>query len=63
MLVFGILRLDNLVMECSWIAPLTPVVIVMRGFVFSPWFRMFSINGLYLACLYVRACSGNDDHA
>ena len=28
------LRLDNLLMVCSWMAPLTPVVIVMRGFVY-----------------------------
>ena len=59
MLVFEILRLESLLMECSCVAPLTPVVIVMREFVFHPWFRMFSINGLYLACFCVRACSRN----
>ena len=34
----GILRLVNLLMDCSCIAPLTPVVIVMKGFVFHPLF-------------------------
>ena len=34
MLVFGILRSANLSMDCSWITPLTPTVIVIRGFVF-----------------------------
>ena len=59
MLVFEILRLASLLMECSCIAPLTHDVMVMRGLVFHMWFRMFSISGLYLACLCVRACSGN----
>ena len=36
MLFFGILRLDNLSMECSCMAPLTPAVIVIRGFVCHP---------------------------
>ena len=31
MLDFGILRLASLVMACSCMAPLTPVVMVMRG--------------------------------
>ena len=34
MLVFRILRSANLAMDCLWIAPFTPVVIVIRGFVF-----------------------------
>ena len=59
MLVFGILRLANFSMDCSWIAPLTPVVIVMRGFVFQPLFRIVLINGSYFAFFCVRACSGN----
>ena len=59
MLDFGILRLVNLLTNCSCIAPLTPAVIVMRGFVFHPLFCMLLINGSYLACLSVRACSGN----
>ena len=59
MLDFGILRLVNLAMACSCIAPLTPAMMVIRGFVFYPLFCMLLINGSYLACLCVRACSGN----
>ena len=40
-------------------APLTPVVMVIKRLVLQPWFRMVSINGSYLSCLWVRACSGN----
>ena len=39
-------------MDCSCIAPLTPVVIVTRGFVFHPLFCMLLINGW-------RVCTGN----
>ena len=46
-------------MEWLCIARLTPVVIVMRRFVFHPLFCMLLIKGSYLACLYMRACSGN----
>ena len=59
MLAFGILRLASLLMNCSCIAPLTPVVIVMRGFIFHPLFCMLLINGSYLACLCMRVCSGD----
>jgi hypothetical protein len=59
MLDFGILRLVNLVMACSCIAPLTPAAMVMRGFVFHPLFCMLLINESYLAYLCVRTCSGN----
>jgi hypothetical protein len=59
MLVFGIFRLASFSMDCSCIAPLTLVVIVMRGFVFQPLFPMALINGLYLACFCVMACSRN----
>ena len=38
-------------MECSCIAPLTPVVMVMRGLVFHPLFCMVSISGSYLVVL------------
>ena len=31
----------------------------MRGFVFHPRFCMLLINGSYLVCLCVRACSRN----
>ena len=43
--------------EC--IAPLTPAVIMIRGFVFHPLFCMLLINGSCLMCLCVRVCSGN----
>ena len=46
-------------MKCSWMAPLTPVVMVMRGLVFHPLLRMLSFSGSCLACLCVRACSRN----
>ena len=59
MLDFGILRLVDLLMDCSCIASLTPIVIVMRRFIFQPLFCMLLINGSYLACLCVRACLGN----
>ena len=59
MLDFGIFRIVTLSMKCSWMAPLTPVVMVMRGLVFHPLFRMLSFSGSYLACLCVRACLGN----
>jgi hypothetical protein len=38
MLVFENLRLASLLIDCSCIAPLTPIVIVIRGFVFQPLF-------------------------
>ena len=53
MLEFGIFGLVNLLMDCSCIAPLTPVVIVTRGFIFQPLFCILLINGSYLACLCV----------
>ena len=40
-------------------APLTLVVMVIKGLVLQPWFCMVSINGSYSSCLWVRACSGN----
>ena len=43
MLVFGILRLANLWMECSYVAPLTSVVMVIRGLVFHPWSCMVQL--------------------
>jgi hypothetical protein len=59
MLDFGILRSVGLLTECLCRASLTPTEIVMKGFVFHPMFCMLLINGSYLACLCVRACSGN----
>ena len=57
MLVFGILRLSNFSMDRLWMVPLTPTVIVIRGFVFQPLFRIVLISGSYFACFCVRACS------
>jgi len=59
MFVFGMLRSVNLVMDYSCMAPLTPTVIVMRGFVFHPLFFISLISGSYLACFCAMACSGN----
>ena len=56
---FGISRLVCILMACSWMAPLTHVVMVMRGFVFHPMFCMALISGSYLSCLYAKARSGN----
>ena len=55
MLVLGILTLVSLSMDCSCMALRTPAVIVIRGFVFHPWFCMLLSNGSYLVC----ASSGN----
>jgi hypothetical protein len=52
-LVFGIFRLVNFSMECSCMAPLTPVVMVMRGLVFHPLFSIALISDSYLA----RGCT------
>ena len=46
-------------MDCSWIAPCTPAIMVMTGWVFHPVCRMARFNGSYLACFCVVACSGN----
>ena len=59
MLDFGISSFASLPMECLCMALLTPAVMVMRGLVFHPLFRMVSFGESYLACLWVRACLGN----
>jgi hypothetical protein len=59
MVDFGIFMWASLLMECSCMAPLTPAVMVIRGFVCHPRFCMVLINGSYLLCLCVRAWSGN----
>ena len=59
MLDFGMSIFVSFSMECSCMAPLTPAVIVMRGLIFQPLFWRVLFNGSYLACLCVRACSGN----
>ena len=38
MLGLGMLRSCNLLMDCSCMAPRTPAMIVIRGFVFHPLF-------------------------
>ena len=58
MLVFGILRSVNLLMDCLCMAPFTPTVIVISGFVFQPLFLVALISVSYLACFCVMACSG-----
>jgi hypothetical protein len=40
-------------------APMNPAMMVMRGLVFHPLLCMVLINGLYLVCLCMRACSEN----
>ena len=59
MLVFGMLRSSNFLMDCSCMAPLTPDVMVIRGFVFHPLFFMSLISGSYLECFCVMAYYGN----
>ena len=56
---FGNLMFVSLLMDYSCMAPLTPTVMVMRGFVFHLLFLIISISGSYLLCLCVRACFGN----
>ena len=45
----------SLLIKCLCIAPLTHIVIVMRGLVFHLLFCMVLISGSYLVCLCVRA--------
>ena len=59
MLDFGNLSLSYCSMECSWMAPLTPAVIMMRGLVFHPLWCMLFISESYLVCLCVLTCSRN----
>ena len=54
MIDFGMFRLTSLYMECLCIAPLTPVVMTMRGLIFHPLFCMVLISGSYSVCLCVR---------
>ena len=59
MLDFGISRSSKILMDFSYIAPLTHAVMVIRGFIFHPLFCMALISGSYLACFCVMVCSGN----
>ena len=59
MLGLGMSSSSSCLMDCSCIAPLTPAMIVMRGFVSHPLFRISLVNGSYLVCFCVMACYGN----
>ena len=52
---FGILRLISILIKCSCMAPLTLVVMVMRGFTFHPLLYLVFISGSYLVCFCLRA--------
>ena len=56
---FGMFRLVSFLMECSCMAPLTPIVMVVRGLIFHPLFYMVLISGSYLVCFCSRAWSRN----
>ena len=45
----------NWSMECSWIAPLTPVVMMIRELIFHPLFCIVFISGLYIVAF---VCEG-----
>ena len=55
MLDLGIFSLVNFSMKCSWMAPLTPALMVMMGLVFHPLFCMVFINGSYF-CVFSGDC-------
>src|ERR1700738_1065911 len=59
MVDFGMFNWASLLMDCSCMAPLTPAVMVMRGFVCHPQFCIVLMSGSYLLCLCARAWSGN----
>lgn len=54
MLNFGVFSLVSLSMVCSCIAPLTRVVMVMRGLGFHPIYCVVLISGSYLVYMLVR---------
>jgi hypothetical protein len=41
----------SLSIECSWMKPWTPIMIVTSGFTFHPWYFRRFISGSYLICL------------
>ena len=59
MLDLGISNSASISMECLWMAPMTPVVMVMMGLVCHPLFCMVLIKGSYFVCFQVIACYGN----
>lgn len=52
-LFFMIMRVINFMMEDSWMAPLTPTIMVMRGLTFHTFYLKFLINGR-MCCAFVR---------
>ena len=58
---FGTLILASFLMKCLCMAPLTPTMMVMRGFTFHPLFCMVLFNGSYLVCFCSRLWLKNLD--
>lgn len=54
---FSILRVFIFVMECLWMAPLTPTVMVVRGFAFHPFYFDVVISGSFSLCLCLMVSS------
>lgn len=55
---FGMLIWLSSFMKCLCMAPLTPVVMIMRGFIFQMLFREVFIGESNSVCLCSRACFG-----
>ena len=55
----GILRLFSVIIDCLWMAPRTPDVIVMSGLTFHPLVRSVWMRGLYLLVFVCMALLGN----
>ena len=56
---FGMLSLLSFSIKgCSYMAPLTPAMMVMTGLTFHPLFLSVSIRGSSLVCFCSRACFG-----
>ena len=55
MLFFGMLRSSSFLMDSSCMAPLTPAVMMITGFVFHPLVFMSLIRRSYLECFSVMA--------
>ena len=58
-LVFGILSLSKSFIGCSWIAPLTLAVMVMRGLTSQSVVLSICMSGLYLAFFPLCVVFGN----
>ena len=56
MLIFENFSLISWSMECLWIAPLTPAVMVIRGLTFHPLFCIVLTNGIVFG---VFVCEGS----